>query len=80
VPVRTMFDYLEDGETLERFFWRDFPQFLGNLPFKLWKKRKNCCSLEYKCGFSLMNVLMKSSAICFRGMTAKPRVTPNYQD
>jgi uncharacterized protein (DUF433 family) len=40
VPVRTMFDYLEDGETLERFFGRDFPQFLGKLAVQALEEAK----------------------------------------
>jgi uncharacterized protein (DUF433 family) len=41
VPVQTLFDYLEGGDTLEDFLG-DFQQYLAFWLSRLWKKPSNC--------------------------------------
>ena len=57
VPIQTLFDYLEGGETLEDFL-QGFPRSRVNQPSPPSKKRSTFSSPVPRCVFYSTNVLM----------------------
>jgi uncharacterized protein (DUF433 family) len=65
VPLQTLFDYLEGGDTLEDFL-EGFPTVPRALALEALEEAKQL--LLSRCGF------------CSRIMTAKPPASPNWRD
>ena len=74
VPIQTLFDYLEGGETLEEFL-RGFPQSRVNQPSPLSKRRSSFYSPVPRCVFYSTNALMSGSGIISLTTTANLRAT-----
>jgi len=62
VLVRTLFDYLEAGHSMERFLL-GFPTVTREMALKAWRKRKNRCSRAIECASSWMNASMRAAPL-----------------
>jgi uncharacterized protein (DUF433 family) len=71
VLVRTQFDYLEAGHSLERFL-EGFPTVTREVALQHWKRPKNRCWPAAKCKFSWMSALTRISGTVLAGTSVTP--------
>src|SRR5690349_24012745 len=78
VPVKTLFDYLENGESLDDFL-EGFPTVSRELAIQVLEESKELRLARVRCGFCWTSALTNVSDSCWPGASAKPQRTLDSQ-